>query len=91
MIDDTHQGRTEPLGHGKPPSTGRLPAVLATAGAALGLLGIFLGRGLEQGMGLIIARLFMLVLGLSVLIAGLVGLAARAIRGKQRGTGSGAS
>ncbi len=58
----------------------RLPAVLALGGAIMSLVGVFLGRGAEQGMGLTLTRLFLLVIGSSVCVAGLVGLAAKAFR-----------
>lgn len=59
----------------------RIPAILAFGGAVLSLVGIFLGRGADQGMELTLARLFLLVIGSSVCVAGLVGLVARAFCG----------
>lgn len=54
----------------------RIARALAVAGAAMLAAGIALGRGSERGLALIEARLALLVLGLSLALAGAVGLAA---------------
>jgi len=83
MSDDKRGELPDPIHPTKPRISARrrIPAILASSGAVASLLGIFVGRGTEQGMGLILARIFLLVIGFSVFIAGVVGLAARAPRG----------
>lgn len=64
----------------------RLAVAMTALGAAMTLAGLLAGRGAEQGMLLIQARLFLLVVGFCVALAGLVGLAAAA-RGRRAGKG----
>jgi uncharacterized membrane protein YsdA (DUF1294 family) len=62
----------------------RTATLLAGSGGAMLAVGLFLGRGMAQGFVLVQIRLAFLVLGLSLAIAGAIGLlaAARARRGK---------
>jgi hypothetical protein len=53
-----------------------IATTLAVAGTAMILLGLFVGRGLPQGFGLVQVRLALLVLGFCLAIAGAIGLAA---------------
>ncbi|MCX6086881.1 MAG: hypothetical protein NTW63_03900 [Caldiserica bacterium] len=52
----------------------RLAVALAVTGGVLLLTGLLLGRGAPTGSSLFSARFFMLVLGVSLLLAGAVGL-----------------
>ena len=52
----------------------RLAVALAVTGGVLLLTGLLLGRGAPDGSSLFAARFFMLVLGVSLLLAGAVGL-----------------
>lgn len=52
----------------------RLAVALAAAGIVLLLTGLLLGRGAPTGSSLFAARFFMLVVGVSLLLAGAVGL-----------------
>jgi hypothetical protein len=54
----------------------RLAIALASTGIVLLLTGLLLGRGAPAGSSLFGARFFMLVFGLSLLLAGAVGLLA---------------
>jgi len=54
----------------------RLAIALASTGIVLLLTGLLLGRGAPTGSSLFGARFFMLVVGLSLLLAGAVGLLA---------------
>ena len=59
----------------------RLAAIFALTGVLMTVAGLALGRGSELGVALLQARLFLLVVGFSLALAGLVGLAALARRG----------
>ncbi|MBA4364699.1 MAG: hypothetical protein C0398_01665 [Coprothermobacter sp.] len=54
----------------------RLAVALAVTGGVLLLTGLLLGRGAPNGSSLFAARFFMLVVGVSLLLAGAVGLIA---------------
>jgi predicted phage tail protein len=57
----------------------RLAVGLAVTGGVLLLTGLLLGRGAPSGSSLWAARFFMLVLGVSLLLAGAVGLIAHVL------------
>lgn len=57
----------------------RLAIVLTSTGFALALTGLLLGRGATTGSTLFGARFFMLVVGLSLVLAGAVGLLAHVL------------
>lgn len=58
----------------------RLAAIFAVTGALMVVTGLFLGRGSELGVTMLQARLFLLVVGFSLALAGLVGLSSLARR-----------
>jgi predicted phage tail protein len=57
----------------------RFAIALTSLGTILLLTGLLLGRGLTAGTSMYSARLFMLVMGASLLLAGLVGLLAHVL------------
>ncbi len=57
----------------------RLAIGLTSAGVILIVAGLFTGRGTVEGNWMYSARLFMLVIGLSLLLAGSVGLLAHVL------------
>jgi predicted phage tail protein len=57
----------------------RLAIVLTSAGAVLLIVGLLLRRGSVEGNGMYSARLFMVVVGVSLLLAGIVGLLAHVL------------
>jgi hypothetical protein len=57
----------------------RLAIILASAGSIMLVLGLVLGRGLQQGTNLASIRLFLLIVGFSLALAGLVGLLTHAL------------
>lgn len=54
----------------------RLAIGLTSVGAVLLVVGLLLGRGTAQGASMYSVRLFLLVMGISLLLAGCVGLLA---------------
>lgn len=57
----------------------RLAIVLTSAGVVLLFVGLLIGRGTVEGNGMYSARLFMMVIGVSLLLAGTVGLLAHVL------------
>ena len=57
----------------------RLAIVLTSIGGLLLIVGLFLGRGSASGSALFNTRFFLLVLGVSLLLVGIVGLLAHVL------------